>query len=680
MGKRSNARRQPPALRASPRAAITDANRPSNSWYSIRAAATGTAEIFLYGDIGAWGITAQQFARDLQALGDVSNITLRIHSPGGDVFEGIAIYNLLKHHPATVDGYIDGLAASMGSVIAMACNVLRMPANAMMMIHKPWGAAGGNAEEMRSYADLLDKVEGTLMGAYTAKTGKSAEELAPLLAAVTWMNGEEAVAAGFADELLEPLQVAAALTSQRLQDYANMPEALRNLLNPRAQATPPANVVPPVTPPAPVTGGETPEQIQARLNAAEDARRDSIRAAFGPTFAVSQATLLNELLLDRAITVQAASDRLLQALGRDTTPAGGAFHRVDNGNLIGDSIVNSVETRLGLAAAERGNEFLGMSLLELARASLTHRGVGVAGMDRMGIVGAAFTHSTSDFGSLLANIAQKALLKGYDEADETFQLWTSAGVLTDFREAARVDLGAFSSLDKIPENGEYKQGTMGDRGEKIVLATYGKLFTISRQAIINDDLSAFGRIPRAMGRAAIRTVGDLVYALLKANGAMSDGKALFHNDHGNLLAADSLSIARIDAAKTKMRRQKDKEATLNIKPKFMLTPVSLESTAKALLAAEFDPQMAEAKVPNPVRGLVDVISDARLDDQSLVDTYLVADPAVFDTVEVAYLDGNDQPYIEQQEGFTVDGARFKVRLDAGVAPTSFRGLVKMTGK
>lgn len=679
MGKRSNARRQPPALRASPRAAITDANRPSNSWYSIRATAAGP-EIFLYGDIGAWGITAQQFARDLQALGDVPTIFLRIHSPGGDVFEGMAIYNMLKNHPAYVDGTIDGLAASMGSVIAMACNVLRMPANAMMMIHKPWGAAGGDAEEMRRYADLLDKVEGTLMGAYTAKTGKTAEELAPLLAAETWMNGEEAVAAGFADELLEPLQAAAALTSQRLQDYANMPEALRNLLNPRGQATPPANVVPPVTPPAPAAAGETPEQIQARLNAAEDVRRDGIRAAFGPTFAVSQATLLNTLLLDRTVTVEAASAQLLQALGRDTAPLAGTFHRVDNGNLIGDSIVNSIEARLGLAAAERDNDFLGMSLMELARCSLTHRGVGVAGMDRMGIVGSAFTHSTSDFGSLLANIAQKAMLKGFDEAEETFQLWTSAGVLTDFREAARVDLGAFSSLDKIPENGEYKQGTIGDRGEKIILATYGKLFNISRQAIINDDLSAFGRIPRAMGRAAIRTVGDLVYALLKANRAMSDGKALFHADHGNLLAAGALSIARIDEAKTKMRRQKDKDATLNIRPKYMLAPVSLESTARALLAAEYDPQMADAKVPNPVRGLVEVISDARLDDQSLVDTYLVADPAIHDTVEVAYLDGNDKPYIEQQDGFTVDGARFKVRLDAGVAPTSFRGMVKAPGK
>ncbi|WP_145156195.1 ClpP-like prohead protease/major capsid protein fusion protein [Pseudomonas oryzihabitans] len=679
MGKRSNARRQPPALRASPRAAITDANRPSNSWYSIRATAAGP-EIFLYGDIGAWGITAQQFARDLQALGDVPTIFLRIHSPGGDVFEGMAIYNMLKNHPAYVDGTIDGLAASMGSVIAMACNVLRMPANAMMMIHKPWGAAGGDAEEMRRYADLLDKVEGTLMGAYTAKTGKTAEELAPMLAAETWMNGEEAVAAGFADELLEPLQAAAALTSQRLQDYANMPEALRNLLNPRGQATPPANVVPPVTPPAPAAAGETPEQIQARLNAAEDVRRDGIRAAFGPTFATSQATLLNTLLLDRTVTVEAASAQLLQALGRDTAPLAGTFHRVDNGNLIGDSIVNSIEARLGLAAAERDNDFLGMSLMELARCSLTHRGVGVAGMDRMGIVGSAFTHSTSDFGSLLANIAQKAMLKGFDEAEETFQLWTSAGVLTDFREAARVDLGAFSSLDKIPENGEYKQGTIGDRGEKIILATYGKLFTISRQAIINDDLSAFGRIPRAMGRAAIRTVGDLVYALLKANRAMSDGKALFHADHGNLLAAGALSIARIDEAKTKMRRQKDKDATLNIRPKYMLAPVSLESTARALLAAEYDPQMAEAKVPNPVRGLVEVISDARLDDQSLVDTYLVADPAIHDTVEVAYLDGNDKPYIEQQDGFTVDGARFKVRLDAGVAPTSYRGMVKAPGK
>ncbi|WP_163007764.1 head maturation protease, ClpP-related, partial [Pseudomonas viridiflava] len=126
------------------------------------AAQRGTAVFEIFGDIGAWGITAKQFAQDLKALGDVSLIDLRVNSPGGDVFDGIAIYNMLRTHPARVEGSVMGLAASMGSVILMASNVIRMPANSMLMIHKPWGIQGGDADDMRRYADLLDKVEGSL--------------------------------------------------------------------------------------------------------------------------------------------------------------------------------------------------------------------------------------------------------------------------------------------------------------------------------------------------------------------------------------------------------------------------------------------------------------------------------------------------------------------------------------
>lgn len=120
-------------------AALTEANAPHESWYSIKAAGRGVAEVLLYDEIGVWGITALQFARDLKAMGDLTKINLHIHSPGGDVFEGTAIYNLLRNHPASVDVYIDGLAASMASVIAMAGDTIYMPENAMMMVHKPWG-------------------------------------------------------------------------------------------------------------------------------------------------------------------------------------------------------------------------------------------------------------------------------------------------------------------------------------------------------------------------------------------------------------------------------------------------------------------------------------------------------------------------------------------------------------
>lgn len=151
-----------------------------NHWYTIKALGVrGAAEISIYEEIGGFGITAKKFAEDLKALGDVSHIDLRIHSPGGDVFEGIAIYNLLRNHPAEITVYIDGVAASMASVVAMAGDRVVMPENAMMMIHKPWGISGGNAGDMRDYADLLDKVETVLVLLMPEKRANQHRKLPP---------------------------------------------------------------------------------------------------------------------------------------------------------------------------------------------------------------------------------------------------------------------------------------------------------------------------------------------------------------------------------------------------------------------------------------------------------------------------------------------------------------------
>lgn len=662
----------------------------SSSWYSISAKANNSAEVWLYDEIGGWGVTARQFAQDIKALGDIKHIDVRIHSPGGDVFEGMAIYNLLKNHPAVVHAHIDGLAASMASVIAMAADVIHMPENAMMMIHKPWGIQGGDADDMRQYADLLDKVEGSLTSAYVKKSGKSEDEIKALLKSETWYTGAEAVQAGFADQLTETLKAVASLQSQRMQEFANMPEALKTLLTPKASAAPAAKPAegPAAVAAAPQSGAQAAQAqpapqtdiaaIKAQLQADESARRAAIQAVFAGFD--HHSTLMSECMLDMNIDASTAKDKLLKALSAQTTPTGGVHVYVDNGQFISDSLRNAIESRAALSAIEKDNAFNGYTLMEMARASLAQRGVGIAGMDRMSIVGMAFTHSTSDFGNLLADVAHKSMLKGYEEAQETFQQWTSKGVLTDFREASRVDLSTFPSLDRVPEGAEYKYGSVGDNGEKIMLATYGKLFSITRQAIINDDLSALTRIPKIMGRAAIRSIGDLVYAVLTSNPKMSDGKALFHADHNNLATGADMSIAAISAAMTKMRLQKDKNSTLDIRPKHLLTSVANEATAKALLLAEFDPALADAKVPNPIRNMLNVISDPRLDETGVNASFMLADSGMYDTIEVAYLDGNDQPYIEQQEGFTVDGAAFKVRIDAGVAPLSWRTMVKMPGK
>ncbi|HII2637357.1 TPA: head maturation protease, ClpP-related, partial [Escherichia coli] len=159
----------------------------NNSWFRMQAGHQSDADIYIYDEIGFWGVTAKQFISDLNALGDITHINLHINSPGGDVFEGIAIFNALKTHGASITVYVDGVAASMASVIAMVGNPVIMPENTFMMIHKPFGFTGGDAEDMRTYADLLDKVEAVLLPAYAQKTGKTTDEIAAMLADETWM-------------------------------------------------------------------------------------------------------------------------------------------------------------------------------------------------------------------------------------------------------------------------------------------------------------------------------------------------------------------------------------------------------------------------------------------------------------------------------------------------------------
>lgn len=285
---------------------------------------------------------------------------------------------------------------------------------------------------------------------------------------------------------------------------------------------------------------------------------------------------------------------------------------------------------------------------------------------------------------MLVNLANKSMLKGWEEAEETFQLWTNKGTLPDFKQAKRVDLNAFPSLAQVRDGAEYTYATVGDRGETIQLATYGKLFSLTRQTIINDDLDAFTRIPMKMGRAAIRTVGDLVYAVLTSNPTMSDSVALFHASHSNLPTGAAISTTSVDAMRAAMAKQTDggsNASALNIRLANLIVPVALEGTAKVVRDSEFEVGASTKNntTPNTVRGTFEVISDARLDASSASVWYGAANPGMHDTVEVAYLDGNEAPVLEQQAGWSVDGTEFKVRMDAGVSPLDFRTLSKNAG-
>ncbi len=631
-----------------------------------------TADIYIYDEIGGWGISARRFTEDLISLGNLSHINLHIHSPGGEVFDGIAIYNQLKNHSATITVYIDGLAASMASVIAMVGDTVIMPKNAMMMIHKPWGVSWGDANDMREYADLLDKLENVLIPAYVAKTGKTTEEITAMLEQETWLDGDECVEHGFADKVIEPVKAMASLTSKRIEEFSSMPSAIKNQITPK-------NTTKPTQQPQPNSSSEpqpsaTYADEQTRLNGIKD-----LFAMFGGR----HNELMITCLADANCSVEKAREQLLNTIAQQQNPEpsnkDNAHIYAGNGNIVGDSVRASVMARAGYQDYEKDNAYNSMTLRELARASLTERGVGVATYNPMQMIGMAFTHSTSDFGNILLDVANKAILLGWEENDETFGKWTKKGQLSDFKTAHRVGLGAFPSLRKVREGAEYKYVTLNDKGETIALATYGELFSISRQAIINDDMNMLTDVPKKLGEAAKATIGDLVYAVLVDNEKMSDKKALFSADHKNMITGE-MDVETISAGRTAMRQQKEGERTLNIRPAFMLVPTTLETQATQVVkSGSVKGADVNSNIINPIRDLAEIIAEPRLDDASEKDWYMVSRQGS-DTIEVAYLNGIDLPYIDQLDGFTSDGVTTKVRIDAGVAPVDYRGLLKVTGK
>ena len=206
-------------------------------FWEVKAAANDVGELYIYGDIVShkWDdtdVTVKDFAEDLKALGDLKTLNIYLNSLGGSVFQGQAIYSILKRHSAHKNVYIDGIAASIASVIAMAGDTISMPKNAMVMIHNPWTFVMGNSADLRKEADALDKIRESMIVAYMDKIQDktSEEQLAELLDAETWLSAQDCFDRGFWDEILDVKEIAAScLDSEMLSNYKNTPDSIKNL-------------------------------------------------------------------------------------------------------------------------------------------------------------------------------------------------------------------------------------------------------------------------------------------------------------------------------------------------------------------------------------------------------------------------------------------------------------------
>jgi len=194
--------------------------------FKIRNHGGGSYELFIYDEIGGdmfGGVSAATLGKQLADLENAEDITLRINSPGGDAFDGIAMYNLLARHPANISVKVDGLAASAASVVAMAGDTIEMADNALMMIHRAWTIAGGNAEKLRELAGIMDTLDEQVVSTYAKRATVSNEELQAMLSAETWLTAHEAVEFGFADTVTDNMAIAAYVPEGR---FNHTPPAL----------------------------------------------------------------------------------------------------------------------------------------------------------------------------------------------------------------------------------------------------------------------------------------------------------------------------------------------------------------------------------------------------------------------------------------------------------------------
>ena len=460
------------------------------------------------------------------------------------------------------------------------------------------------------------------------------------------------------------------------------------------------------------------EQEAATRAAADAAQRAASEAAANAAAAAVQRSAdITELCARHGVpqlaatmiregkTVDQARAVVLEEIARRDAAAGGHTNvrgiqtvtdevqtRMDG---IGEAIQHRVDAKTKLT--DNGRQFRGMSLMEIGRDHLERAGVNTRGMTRMELATQILHHrsggsmATSDFASLLANVANKRLRQGYEENMPSYARWARrAPNAPDFKQMSVVNLAGAPDLLRTNEHGEFKYGAMTDGKEVYSMLTYGRIVSFTRQALINDDLRGFDRLVGAFGNSAARLENRTVYAILTANAALADTGALFNatavttaGGHANLTSTGTaISVTSLGVGRTMMRLQKGLQSEeLNLTPAFLIVPATQEALAYQYTSASYVP--AQASNINEFRAggrtALEPIVEAILDASSTTAWYLAANTGAVDTVEYCFLDGAEGPVIESEVGFEVDGISYKCREDFAAKAIDFRGLYKNVG-
>lgn len=747
---------------------VTGAGAPKadRPWFEFRAeAAPARAELRIYGPIGGGffddedAASGKRIANELARLPkSITEIRVFVNSPGGNVFDGLQIANALRRESEvngrTVVVEVEALAASAATLITSSADTTLLPANALMMIHNPWLIAMGDSNELRKSADTLDQVRSSILATYQFKSDLDADEIGALMDDETWMDANEAVANGFADEVIESVEAAAGFDPELLQAGAwqlpNDPKLRERVASLFSSTAPPASQPGPVAPeprsedhtmpdkpntpeaptapaaaPTPAPAAPAPAvdaQAQAQATANERQRNVDIQTATATAIAAG-------MNADEARTAAAAAvvngttaadfrsamlDRLAEqsaATGPDPNASAGSLElTADEADKRRVGITAALLQRAGQvdvireAQAKRPNEpalqleldpgeFRGMSLMDHARESLERAKHGsTRGLSKMELAGQFFMSSgggqqtTSDFAVALENVLYKVLLANYAIQPDSWRTFCGIGSVNDFKPHPKYMRGYLSRLDKVGESGEFQNKPYADALRELQQAeTFGNILALSRQALVNDDMGMFTDLAAKLGRAAGLSIEIDVYGLLAQNGGlgpnMSDGNPLFDAAHNNInTTASGITTGGIEADRVVMARQTDPNGNefIDARPEVLLVSVEQGGEARVVNDAQYDTDTSgKYQKPNKVRGLFTTVTDTpRL---SGTRRYLFVNPAIIRTIEVAFLEGQQNPVMEMTDGWRVDGVEWKVRHDYGVAAIDWRGAVTNAG-
>ena len=400
---------------------------------------------------------------------------------------------------------------------------------------------------------------------------------------------------------------------------------------------------------------------------------------------------VRKLVLDEQISKANAG----QASQRNAQGAPNIRTVQDEGAMIRAGIAEAIANRSSAGVhklTDNGKRFRGLRLLDLGRDLLENSGVSTRGMSPTELARAALSHrsggmhSTSDFSYLLADVANKEVLRGMQEVETTYRRWARQGAsLNDFKPVNAVILSAMPNLSLVNEHGEIKAGTISDKGLSYNAYTYATSLAFTYQAMVNDDLDEFSSVTVGMGASASRLENQLVYAQLTGNPVMEDGTVLFHASHNNLATGTGntsvLGQPALTAGRTAMRLQKGLQGeSLNFAPRHLIVPATLESLAFQLTSPNYMPtaQSGVSEFAAGGRASLEVVVDSTLDANSTTAWYLLA-PSISDTVQFRFMNGAETPEIITKDGFDVLGTEIRIVHHFATRAVGWRGMYKGAG-